>query len=171
VDYVGMIDPLAPQLDALFANRRVPTFSATYQVHQWDWSCNCRGPLDNLWPTSFIGMNTSYGEVIGAPDSGYNIGGGYDAMVLYASPDSLTLKYTREDNVVAGYTVHIESICVEPSLLARYQANNAAGRSQLPVVRGGQALGRAMWGPILVGVRDNGTFLDPRSRKDWWQDH
>ena len=84
---------------------------------------------------------------------------------------NITLKYTGEDNVVQGYTIHIENICVEPDLLALYRNWNEAGREQLPALPGGQALGRALAGEISVSVRDNGTFLDPRSRKDWWTDH
>ena len=56
---------------------------------------------------------------------------------------------------------------MSPDLLALYRAANDAGRGWLPALRGGQALGRAR-GPLGVAVRDNGAFLDPHSRKDWW---
>ena len=88
--------------------------------------------------------------------------------MLYASETRLTLKYTREDNVVQGYTVHLENVCPEPSLLALYRQLNSQGRGRLPALRGGQALGRANGGEIRAAVRDSGTFMDPRSRKDWW---
>ena len=64
--------------------------------------------------------------------SGPPIGGGYGALVLYAEPTRLTLKYTREDNVVSGFTLHLENICDDANLLALYRQLNAAGRSQLP---------------------------------------
>jgi hypothetical protein len=108
-------------------------------------------------------------ETIHVPESGYTIGSGYEVLVLYASRERITLKYTRNDNVVSGYTLHVENVCVEPTLLALYQAWNDAGRSQLPALRAGQAFGRARGDEIGVVIRDNGTSMDPRSRKDWWQ--
>jgi hypothetical protein len=170
-DYGGDTDPGAPQLDTLFANQRLPNFSRAFQVRHWDWNCNCRAGLITDPNVTHLGLTVAYGEVIHVPDSGYNIGGGNDALVLYASESRITLKYTGEDNVIQGYTIHIENICVEPDLLALYRSWNDAGRSELPALAGGQALGRAYGNEIGVSVRDNGTFLDPRSRKDWWKDH
>jgi hypothetical protein len=89
-------------------------------------------------------------------------------MVLYATYDTLTLKYTREDNVVRGYTVHLAGVCPEPRLLALYQSSNASGRGSLPALRGNQPLGRARGGSVLVAIRDTGAWMDPRSDKDWW---
>lgn len=111
------------------------------------------------------------GEIIRTPLSGYDIGlkpTGYEVMVLYATTHRVTLKYTREDNVVSGYTIHIENVCVEPTLLALYNSLNASGRTQLPALNAGQPLGRSWGNQILVSIRDNGTFLDPRSHLDWW---
>lgn len=111
------------------------------------------------------------GEIIRAPASGYDIGTrptGYEVMVLYATTQRITLKYTREDNVVSGYTIHVENICVEPSLLSLYNTLNASGRSQLPALNATQPFGRSQGNQILVSIRDNGTFLDPRSHYDWW---
>jgi hypothetical protein len=169
VDYAGKIDPNAPQLYTLFDNRRTPTFNAGYRVYQWDWSCNCRGAAIAKWDVTLLGMKTTAGELIRLPQAGYDIGGGYGALVLYAEPTRLTLKYTREDNVVAGYTLHMENICVDANLLALYRQLNAAGRVELPALRPGQPFGRAAGGEIDAAIRDSGSFLDPRSRKDWWQ--
>jgi hypothetical protein len=108
------------------------------------------------------------GETLHVPGSGYTIGSGYEVLVLYAAEDRITLKYTREDNVVVGYTLHLEGICVEPSLLALYRARNVAGREQLPALRARQAFGRAVGGEVGVVIRDSGAFMDPRSRNDWW---
>ncbi|MBN1656844.1 MAG: CAP domain-containing protein [Anaerolineae bacterium] len=171
IDYGGGGDPLAPQLYTLFADQRVPAFPAVYQVYDWDWACNCRGALLTDYEVTLAGMGTAPGEVLHLPDSGYNIGGGYEALVLYASEDRITLKYTCNDNVVAGYTVHVENVCVEPTLLALYQSWNDAGRGQLPALRGGQPFGRARGGEIRVAIRDYGTFMDPRSEGCWWQGH
>jgi hypothetical protein len=89
--------------------------------------------------------------------------------VLYAAPDRITLKYTRTDNVVHGYTLHLVGLCVDPPLLDLYRSWNAAGRGQLPALQPGQAFGRAASATVGVAIRDSGTFMDPRSRKDWWR--
>lgn len=171
VEYGGGTDTNAPQLDTLFATPKVPNFTNAYQIYRWDWSCGCRLELMSSWPTTLLGMGTTPGETIHVPDSGYDIGGGNDVMVLYATDNRITLKYTREDNVVSGYTAHIEDVCVDPALVALYNSWNAAGRAQLPALQGGQAFGRALGSEIKVSIRDTGNFLDPRSRKDWWQDY
>jgi len=170
VDYPGPSDPHAPQLRGLFADGRTPEFTAVYRVYDWDWDCMCRGPLLTQWAVTLAGMGVAPGETIHVPPSGRDIGSGYEVLVLYASEERITLKYTRDDNVVYGYTLHVENVCVEPSLLALYQASNEAGRDWLPALEAGQAFGRARSGQIGVAIRDTGSFMDPRSRKDWWQD-
>ena len=164
----GVGDPNAPQFPGLFADKRTPTFSNSYAVRRWDSTCNCPGEPITDPQVTLAGLTTTPGETIHVPNSGYDIGGGNDVLVLYASTNRLTLKYTREDDIVSGYTVYLENVCVEPSLLALYQALNAAGRGQLPALQGGQALGRAIGNEIGVAVRDSGTFQDPRSRNSWW---
>lgn len=184
IAYLGLVnyggppsDPSAPQLATLFSPQRLPTFSSAYQVGSWDWlGCNCQ----NGWITdptvTLLGMSSTMGEIIQTPVSGYDIGtrpqpllpDGFEVMVLYATTHRVTLKYTREDNVVSGYTIHIENVCVEPSLLSLYNSLNASGRSQLPALNASQPLGRSQGNQILVSIRDNGSFLDPRSHLDWW---
>ena len=169
VDYAGNTDSNAPQLDTLFTAPRLPNFTNAYQIYRWDWACGCRGELISNWDTTLLGMKTTPNEMIHVPDSGYDIGGGYEVMVLYAAENRITLKYTREDNVIGGYTIHIEDVCVDPKLVAFYNSLNAAGRSELHALNGAQAFGRAVGNEIKVSVRDAGSFLDARSRKDWWQ--
>jgi hypothetical protein len=169
VDYGGGTDPNAPQLPGLFADDRTPAFSDVYQVHHWDWGCNCRGSLITDPEVTLAGMAVAPGETIHVPGSGYDIGDGYQVLVLYASAERITLKYTLNDNVVSGYTLHVENVCVEPSLLALYQSWNDQGRGYLPALRAGQAFGRARGDEIGVAIRDTGAFQDPRSRKDWWK--
>lgn len=164
----GGTDPKAPQLPGLFADDRTPAFSNVYRVHDWDWNCNCRGGLIAYPEVTLAGFEVAPGETIHVPSSGYDIGG-YEVLVLYASAERITLKYTREDNVVYGYTIHVENVCVEPSLLALYEYWNDAGRGYLPALRAGQAFGRASGSEIRVAIRDTGTFMDPRVRGDWWQ--
>jgi hypothetical protein len=180
VAYPGLIDssggppsdPSAPPLYNLFTDQRVPAFSGVYQVYNWDWSCNCRGAPITDYPVTLAGFGVAPGEPVCAPGSGYDIGwapAGYAMMVLYADAARVTLKYTREDNVVNGYTIHIEHISVDPNLLALYQSMDRAGRVRLPALFAGQAIGSAITTEVGVAIRDTGTFLDPRSRQDWWQ--
>jgi hypothetical protein len=169
VTYGGSTDAGAPQLAGLFADRRLPAFSAAFQVHHWDWGCNCRGPAITDPPVTLLGMTTTPGETVHVPQSGYTIGGGYEVLVLYAEPHRITLKYTGEDNVVWGYTLHLEDICVDPDLLTLYRGWNDAGRAELPALQAGQAFATAYREEIGVAIRDTGAFLDPRSEKDWWQ--
>ncbi len=171
VDIGGGSDANAPQLYNLFQDTRTPTFTVAYRVYDWNWACNCRGAPLTTWDVTLAGMATTKDEIIRVPGSGYDIGrlpNGFEVMVLYAAPNRVTLKYTREDNVVSGYTVHIENICVEPTLLSLYNTMNAAGRASLPALYAGQGIGRAVGNQIGVAIRDTGQFMDPRSRKDWW---
>ncbi len=169
VDYNGSYDPSAPQLYSLFTDNRTPSFTSTARVYNWDWGANRRGGLIDTWRVTLFGLGTAPNEVLRLPDSGYSIGSGYDALVLYATETRLTIKYTREDNVVRGYTLHLENVCAEPSLLALYRQLNAQGRGTLPALRAGQPLGRATRSEVRVAIRDTGNFMDPRSRKDWWR--
>jgi hypothetical protein len=169
VDYGGAADPAAPQLAGLFADSRTGTFVRVQRIYDWNWDCNCRGASLTNPPVTLADLATAPGELLRVPDSGYSIGSGYETLVLYAAPDRITLKYTRTDNVVHGYTLHLEGLCVDPPLLSLYRSSNAAGRGQLPVLQSGQALGRAAGSTVGVAIRDNGMFMDPRSRKDWWR--
>jgi hypothetical protein len=169
VDYAGSIDPAAPQFPSLFANNRTATFRSAYKVYRWDWTCNCRAGLITKWDVTLAGLTTSPGEIIRLPVAGYDIGGGYGAMVMYAEATRLTLHYAIEDTPATGYVIYLEHICTDPALLALYTASNSAGRGELPALWPGQPLGRASGAEIGVAVRDNGSLLDPRSRKDWWQ--
>jgi len=168
IEVSGPTDDRAPHLNTLFADDRLPGFTANYRVHDWDWGCNCRGAPITDWDVTLAGFGTSAGEVLELPDSGYDIGGGNDALVLFVDDTSITLKYTREDNVVIGYTIHVDGVCVEPSLRALYEESHAAGRVDLPALRGDQPFGRARGSEVRVAIRDSGSFMDPRVRKDWW---
>ena len=167
-NFEGGTDPSAPQLRGLFVDKRLPVITRAYQVYAWDWNARAKGPLVDDPEVTMLGFRTLTGEVITTPRTGVDIGDGYAAMVLYATQTRITLKYTREDHVVNGYTLHIENVCVEPDLLALYQKLNSPKRHFLPALRGGQPLGRATGAEIVAAIRDKGSFMDPRSRKDWW---
>lgn len=181
VAYNGGTDPNAPKLNGLFGDRRVPAISSVYQVYDWIWDpsqCDgtlhgCRGGPDDTWPVTLAGFATSPGEPIYPPSRGPEVyPGGYVAMVLFAEQNRITLAYTRSATVATGYAVHLESVCVDPRLLALYRAQTDEGgwlvSGQLPALSNGQALGTACAGEIQVAVRDGGSFMDPRSGKDWW---
>jgi hypothetical protein len=161
-------DVKAPQLPGLFADRRTPDFTATYQRYKWDYDCDCRVGLESPWDATVLGMKTARGERIYTPDSGYDIGGGYEYLVLYAGEERITLHIGRQDDLF-GYVVHIEEVCVDPKLVSLYRALHAAGRDELPALRGHDPFGVARGDEVRVAVRDTGHFLDPRSRNDWWQ--
>jgi hypothetical protein len=188
IDLDGPTDRRSPELYTLFGDQRVPVFAGVSQVYSWDWTTNARGALITDPPVTLAGMQVAANEPLYVPSSGYNIGtqpmhppegffydaptddpNAYEVLVLYAAPNRITLKYTREDNVIRGYTLHVENVCVAPALLALYEKWNNAGRTQLPALKAGQAFGRAIGQNSGVVIRDTGAFMDPRSRKDWWQ--
>ena len=175
VDYSGGRDDKAPQLYALFANERTPSVSRVYKVYDWNWATNQRAGLLNTWPVTLLGAATTKGEIIHVPRSGYRVGtdsgGSYSVMVLYATSSSITLKFTREDNVVHGYTIHLDGLQVDPQLVSLYQSCHAGGRRSLPALRERQPFARAGGSELRIAIRDNGSFMDPRSRKDWWYGH
>ncbi len=175
VDYSGGRDDKAPQLYALFGNERTPSVSRVYKVYDWNWTLNQRAGLLNTWPVTLLGAATSKGEIIYVPRSGYRVGtdsgGSYSVMVLYATSSSITLKFTREDDVVHGYTIHLDGLQVDPKLVSLYQSCHAGGRRSLPALRERQPFARAGGGEMRIAIRDNGSFMDPRSHKDWWYGH
>lgn len=160
----------APQLDGLFADRRLPTFTNAYQRYRWDWDCKCVTDTYSVWDTTLLGLGVTPGEIIHVPIAGYDIGGGYNAQVLYADPQRITLHYARQDDL-SGYVFHIEDVCVAPDLVALFNKLNAEGRSELPTLYNHQPFGVALGNEIKVATRDSGHFLDPRSRNSWWIGH
>ena len=161
-------DAKAPQLPGMFADRRTPRFTNAYQRYNWDESCNCRGDTHSRWEATVLGLGVQRGETIYTPDSGYDIQDGYEYLVLYAGESDLTLHIGREDEFF-GYVIHIDGVCTDPDLLALYRQRHAEGRRSLPALRGHQPFGVALGDEIQVAVRDTGSFMDPRSRNDWWQ--
>lgn len=167
IELEGGVDEKGPRLSTIVGSNP-PTITGLYRVNTWNWNTNQKGPPDTTWPVSILGVLAQPGQAVYIADSGYDVSLGYDAIVLYADDSTVTLKYTREDSVAAGYTVHIEDICVDPNLIRTYQNLNAQGRGELPAVRGGDEVGVARTNEVKMAIRDTGQFLEPRSRKDWW---
>ena len=162
VRYNGASDPTPPpQLYTLFGDERTPTFVQVYRLHHSD------GAPITTFPVTMADLEVTPGEVVRAPDGGYDIQYGYDALVVYADEEQVTLNYTRHDNL-EGYTVYVDGLCVAPTLLSLYRQLDEAGRSELPALKGGDPVGRARGQAIRVVIRDTGSAMDPRACQDWW---
>jgi len=164
VDIPGSgIDPDAPKLSAVFE----PDFVRTYAVHDWDWGCNCKGDLIDDGSAVVVGIKTQPGQPVFIPKTDRDIyDGKYVAVVLYASQDSLTFVYARAGTVVNGYTVHYEGVKTDPNLLKLFQESKG---NELPGLTNDTPVGVAAGEELVVAMRDNGKFLDARSRLDWWE--
>lgn len=173
VDIAGPVDPDAPQLFTLFADSQAFQVTALYQVYDWNWQCGehgCRGTLLGAPEATAIGLATRPGALLRTPTRQARIyGDTYVAAVLYAETTRLTLAYTRDGSVANGYAVHIDQVCVDPNLVQLYQEADRKGRQQLPGLQHNQIFGAALDTEVRLAIRDRGTFLDPRSRKDWWR--
>jgi hypothetical protein len=165
-------DTGAPQLRGLFADHRRPTVVGAYWVYQWDWDKGRPASgVECTWGASHITVAVTPGEILRVPSSDYCIDETHNlnVLVLYATPERITLKYTREDNVIAGYTLHLEGLCVDPALVALYEQADSAGRRQGPALQAGQAFARARAHALGISTRDCGAWMDPRNCADWWR--
>ncbi len=167
VDYRGSftldVDPKSPNVNELFSGGSYHPIINSYRVGDWDGTTWAQD--DWLNATAF---EVKPNENIYVPDSGYEIGCGYEVMVLYADENSIFIKYTLEDNAIAGYGIHILGISPTQKIRTLYEQMNKAGRKNLPALKAGELLGTAIDPAILVVYRDTGAFLDPRSCIDNW---
>ncbi|MEW5957946.1 MAG: hypothetical protein AB1801_09500 [Chloroflexota bacterium] len=182
VKFEGPTAPDPPQLSGLFLPNRGPVIKTAYRVNDWIWDAGqchgqvhgCPGRLIDDWQVTMIGLAARPGELLSIPERGADIyPGGYKALVLYAGERQLTLSYTRRDAVSDGYAVHLQGLCVDPNLVALYRAQNDANGWRagglLPALRNDQPIGLTLGDEIKVAIRDKGSFMDPRSGKDWWR--
>lgn len=84
----------------------------------------------------------------------------------------LTLKYTREDDVVAGYTVQLADVEIDPKLLEAYEDarkgdDDTPVDGKLPVLKAGEKIATASDKETLVAIRDGGVLMNPLD-KGWW---
>jgi len=188
------VDPTQPpQFATFFKPYRAPTLVGFYRVHDWNWATSpdpgSRGDPLTSFPVTALGLETTLGEELCVPKSGYDIGvvavpAGFQVMVIYADEDSIALRYTGDDSSATnGYTVHIDNICTDPNLLALYNAlddpdgpryvyvplEEGSYLYNLPGVYAGQPFGTAKGTEIVVAIADTGQFMDPRSCNEWWQ--
>jgi hypothetical protein len=156
------IDPDAIKLSSVFDPKDI---IGTYAIHDWDWASNSIGNLLPEDQAVLIELRTTPGEPIFIPKKKQDIyGGDYYATVLYASEDSLTFIYDNVGNVTTGYTVHYVGLHTDPNLLKLFRESKG---SELPGLTLDTPVGVAS-DKLLVAVRDKGTFMDARSKKDWW---
>jgi len=185
----GTDDPRQPpQFATLFDPQRVPSLIGFYRVYDWDWAQSpapgSRGDPLTTWPATALGLSVTPGEVLHVPASDYDIGQGYEVIVLYADERRVALRYAREDTAgYQGYTVHVDGLCTDPNLLALYNQLDAPAGPRyvyrppdqrpytypLPVLPAGQPIGVARGGEVVVAIVDTGSFMDPRSCNEWWQ--
>lgn len=185
----GTDDPVRPpQFATLFQPVRVPPLIGFYRVHDWKWRPSpepgSRGAPLSTWPVTALGLQVTPGETLLVPSSAYDIGQGYEVIVLYADERRVALRYAREDSAGAqGYTVHVDGLCTDPNLLALYTATDVPSGPRyvyrppdrrpyaynLPVLPAGKPLGVARDTELVVAVVDTGRFMDPRSCNEWWQ--
>lgn len=166
-------DTLHPLHLSNIAGSTSAAFVSTVQANDWDWyGCNCATPRSNSpYPVTMLGLRTTPGQALRIASRNLAVDpAGYKAMVLYADARQIALKYTWEDRVDTGYLVHLVNLCVDPNLVALYDRLNAAGRKRLPAVTNQSVIGLAQGDEVDVIVRDSGSFMDPRSWQDWWQD-
>lgn len=161
-----------PQLSTLVGNsvNTSPDIKGLFQVNLNDGKTPIPKDVENggNFGVTLLELGTNPNDVIRAPKIGYDIGGGYNYTILYASENDITLKGTREDNAVYGYTIHLTDFNINPDILRLYNQNQNAGRNQLLAIPCGYPLGTPKDSKVKVAVADTGTFMDPRVRKDWW---
>ena len=163
VDYGGDTDPvMPPSLGTMFSH--TPVIVKTYKVYKAGTKV-----IEERWPVNLIGIATSPGENIVAPKAGREIGGGNVLMLIYATQTQATLVHGLGEHPSDGYFIHLDNFCVDPNLLTSYNSDNAGGRTVMPVLKPGQVIGYGNGSDIRIAIRDSGDWMDPRARKDWWQ--
>lgn len=161
INFIHETDSRAPQFTTLVEGLPYPRVSKLFQVAGASKPTDAPGDFATL-----VGFSAGDKNIL-VPQSGYDIGGGFEVLVVYADSQNITLKYNREDGIAVGYTLYIKNVEVDRDLLNYYNQLNQEGRKTLPTLRAGARIGKAK-GEILIAIRDSGTLLDPRWRYDWW---
>mgnify|MGYP006291722291 CR=1 FL=1 len=193
----GCDDDKAPQLATVFKPARVPRITGLYQVHHWEWAespdLGRRADPIAQPPVTALGLHAAPGETVYVPNSGYDIGGGMEVLVIFADQDTVALRYGREDSVGGpprdyvpggpGYVVHVDGICTDPNLLALYRDLDRPDGPRyvyvppdrrpytypLPNLPSRHPIGTVPDGNVVVAVVDTGSFQDPRSLDEFWR--
>ncbi len=163
-------DPKAPQLSTLIgdAENHNPLFTYLGQVYAVNGKA--QGILDssNIQSPGIGKIQANGGATIYSPRQGYDIGGGFSYVVLYATNTDIVIHNTAEDSVASGYTLHILDINVDKKLLDLYNQNEANGRPQLVAIGCHIPLGTVAGSDVLFDIRDTGSHMPP-TFEDWWK--
>ena len=127
------------------------------------------------------------GAFVNVPKTEYSIGGNYEAMVVFAAEDRVTIHIGRHEYITSskqcgsgkcsgGYWIYVKDICVDKQILNAYRGVEAVQKSagsdlnpiQLPMVSAGQPLGVAKGNSVTIGVRDDGPFIST-SKPFYWE--
>lgn len=170
----GPVDQNAPQLASLFGSSHptddqgLPRVSQLYQVNDWQWNDSVpksqgrgtRGAPITSTEVTMLGFETTPGEQIYLPNSGYRVDGqGHEGQILYLDREKgeITIAYNLSGTVAGGYTVHIRGANFDPYL------------SEGGLVGTDGPLGTARGNELQVAITDRGTFMDIRHTNHWWQ--
>lgn len=147
-------DPNVPLFYTIFKPPKTPRFVSGYKAE---------GEIQGPYPPAIdiLEVETKANESLYFPKSGYNIGGGLAAIVIYADENRVTFKIGREDSIVTGYTLYFENLCVDKNLISLYQKLNNEGRKYLPAIYPQQFFGLTR-NRLKIAIRDTGMFLDLR---------
>ncbi len=127
------------------------------------------------------------GWPICVPTTGYDIGGGYEAMVVSVEGDRITLHIGIHEymdgndpalggcplgtnNCKGGYWVYISGITVSPDIASAYALKSGIQRAdslqreithriELPIVAPGKKLGTSNGNSVIVALRDSGPLI------------
>jgi hypothetical protein len=134
-----------------------------------------------------IEVPSNPGWPVCAPTTGYDVGGGYEAMVVFADANRITLHVgiheymdgqdarlgvcpTGPDGCKGGYWIYVSGIAVDSDIIAAYNekkgvqqgsnlSNNISDRIELPIIKPGRRLGASQGSGVVVAVRDSGPLI------------
>ncbi|MBP6994239.1 hypothetical protein KBB12_03280, partial [Candidatus Woesebacteria bacterium] len=141
-----------------------------------------------------IEVPSKAGWPVCVPTTGYDIGGGYEAMVVAAESNRITLHIGIHEYMVGqdpvlggcpagqqckgGYWLYISGIAVDSDILSAYNgkkgiqqgaglSQNITDRIQLPVVKPGRRLGTSQGDGVTVLLRDSGPVIYANKNFMW----
>ena len=157
------VDPHVPDLTTILDHPLV--IKDVYRVFDWNWTANKKGDL--LPDSTLVSVSTLPNEPIHAPSIGYTLGGVYKYLVIYADTNQVVINSTRNGDVTSGYTLHLKNLQVDNQLLTSYHQLESTGGKQLPAITAATVLGCASSQPLLLAIRDTGTFMPVTDPNDW----
>lgn len=142
---------------------------SAYRVYDWDWRYNCRGVILTYYDVTLLGLAARPGEILHLPSSGCSIGGGYNALVLYASEQRITLS-TRGRTMSCGDTRCTSRACklnlaywpsIAPECRRTWSPPRASdGASLWPGARFVRVCGHPRFGDLFGPLLAQGLLVD-----------